>query len=206
MLDIKFVRDNPDAVKENIKKKFQDAKLPLVDEVIEKDAKYRECLKEVESLKAARNKLSKANGPLFGQLKKCEDEAKKAEIQAQIDANNAAVKADDERRAQLEAAQTARFARENRQVISCGGGVIKTPGNARALRQNGVVLFIDRPVEALAVGGDRPLSSSAEALRTMEAQRRPLYLAAADAVISNTGTLAEALAAAQEALDEIFDS
>ena len=70
MLDIKFVRDNPDAVKENIKKKFQDAKLPLVDEVIEKDAKYRECLKEVESLKAARNKLSKANGPLFGQLKK----------------------------------------------------------------------------------------------------------------------------------------
>ena len=55
MLDIKFVRDNPDAVKENIKKKFQDAKLPLVDEVIEKDAKYRECLKEVESLKAARN-------------------------------------------------------------------------------------------------------------------------------------------------------
>ena len=93
MLDIKFVRDNPDAVKENIKKKFQDAKLPLVDEVIEKDAKYRECLKEVESLKAARNKLSKANGPLFGQLKKCDDEAKKAELQAQIDANNAAVEA-----------------------------------------------------------------------------------------------------------------
>ena len=79
MLDIKFVRDNPDAVKENIKKKFQDAKLPLVDEVIEKDAKYRECLKEVESLKAARNKLSKANGPLFGQLKKCDEEAKLAE-------------------------------------------------------------------------------------------------------------------------------
>ena len=66
MLDIKFVRENPDAVKENIKKKFQDAKLPLVDEVIEKDAKYRAALKEVEALKAARNKLSKANGPLFG--------------------------------------------------------------------------------------------------------------------------------------------
>ena len=94
MLDIKFVRENPDAVKENIKKKFQDAKLPLVDEVIEKDAKYRACLKEVEALKAARNKLSKANGPLFGQLKKCTDEAQKAELQAQIDANNAAVKAD----------------------------------------------------------------------------------------------------------------
>ena len=85
MLDIKFVRENPDAVKENIKKKFQDAKLPLVDEVIEKDAKYRAALKEVEALKAARNKLSKANGPLFGQLKKCTDEAQKAELQAQID-------------------------------------------------------------------------------------------------------------------------
>ena len=87
---------------------------------------------------------------------------------------------------------------------SAGGGAVKRAENVRALRQNGVVLFIDRPVEALAVGGNRPLSSSAEALRTMEAQRRPLYLAAADAVISNTGTLAEALAAAQEALDEIF--
>ena len=103
MLDIKFIRENPDIVKENIKKKFQDAKLPLVDEVIEKDAKYRECLKEVESLKAARNKLSKANGPLFGQLKKCDDEAKKAELQAQIDANNAAVKADADKMAELEA-------------------------------------------------------------------------------------------------------
>ena len=64
MLDIKFVRDNPDAVKENIKKKFQDAKLPLVDEVIEKDAKYRECLKEVEALKAARNKLQGQRPPV----------------------------------------------------------------------------------------------------------------------------------------------
>ena len=102
MLDIKFVRENPDAVKENIKKKFQDAKLPLVDEVIEKDAKYRAALKEVEALKAARNKLSKANGPLFGQLKKCTDEAQKAELQAQIDANNAAVKADADKMAELE--------------------------------------------------------------------------------------------------------
>mgnify|MGYP000472618814 FL=1 len=101
MLDIKFVRENPDAVKENIKKKFQDAKLPLVDEVIEKDAQYRAALKEVEALKAARNKLSKANGPLYGQLKKA-DEAQKAELQKQIDENNAKVKADDERRAELE--------------------------------------------------------------------------------------------------------
>ena len=107
MLDIKFVRENPDAVKENIKKKFQDAKLPLVDEVIEKDAKYRAALKEVEALKAARNKLSKANGPLFGQLKKCTDEAQKAELQAQIDANNAAVKADADKMAELEKDQPA---------------------------------------------------------------------------------------------------
>ena len=204
MLDIKFVRDNPDAVKENIKKKFQDAKLPLVDEVIEKDAQYRAALKEVEALKAARNKLSKANGPLFGQLKKCDDEAKKAQLQAQIDANNAAVKADDERRAQLEAAQTARFARENRQVISCGGGVVKDPANLRALHANGIVLFIDRPLEDLLVGGGRPLSTSPEALKTMEAQRRPLYLAAADAVIPNKTTPADAVTAAMEALDEIF--
>ena len=103
MLDIKFVRENPDAVKENIRKKFQDAKLPLVDEVIALDAQYRKCLQEAENLKAQRNKLSKANGPLFGQLKKCTDEARKAELQAQIDANNAAVKADADQLAALDA-------------------------------------------------------------------------------------------------------
>ena len=105
MLDIRFVRENPDAVKENIKKKFQDSKLPLVDEVIRLDAEKRATQQEVESLKAARNKLSKANGPLFGQLKKGEDEAKKAELQAQIDANNAAVKADADRMAELDKRQ-----------------------------------------------------------------------------------------------------
>ena len=93
MIDIRFLRENPEAVKENIRKKFQDAKLPLVDEVVDLDQKRRAAIAEVESLKAARNKLSKANGPLYGQLKKCEDEAKKAELQAQIDKNNAAVKA-----------------------------------------------------------------------------------------------------------------
>ena len=105
-----------------------------------------------------------------------------------------------------ETEQTARFSKENRQLLSCGGGVVKRPENLRALHQNGVVLFIDRPVEALAVGGSRPLSASMEALRTMEAQRRPLYRAAADAVVPNTGTLEDALRAAMEALDEIFDS
>ena len=103
-----------------------------------------------------------------------------------------------------EAEQTARFAREGRQVLSCGGGVVTRPENLRALRQNGVVLFIDRPLDALTVGGGRPLSTSAEALKTMEAQRRPLYLAAADAVIPNETTVADAVAAALEALDAIF--
>ena len=105
-----------------------------------------------------------------------------------------------------ETAQTRRFGKEKGQLLSCGGGVVKRPENLRALHQNGVVLFLDRPVEALAVGGGRPLSSSMDALRTMEAQRRPLYLAAADAVIPNTGTLEDTLRAALEALDEIFDS
>ena len=103
-----------------------------------------------------------------------------------------------------EAEQTARFAREGRQVLSCGGGVVKRPENLRALRQNGVVLFIDRPLDALTVGGGRPLSTSAEALKTMEAQRRPLYLAAADAVTPNETTVADAVTAALEALDAIF--
>ncbi len=103
MLDIKFVRENPDAVKENIRKKFQNAKLPLVDEAIALDAEKRACQQEAEQLKAERNRLSKANGPLFGQLKKCDDEAKRAEIQAQIDANNEAVKADADRMAALDA-------------------------------------------------------------------------------------------------------
>ncbi len=104
MLDIKFVRENPDAVKENIKKKFQDAKLPLVDEVIALDAQRREAIGKVDELKAQRNKLSKANGPLFGQLKKAADDAERAAIQAQIDQNMAAVKADEEELARLDKA------------------------------------------------------------------------------------------------------
>ena len=101
MLDIKFVRENPDLVKENIKKKFQDAKLPMVDEVLELDAKNRAAITEASDLRARKNALSKANGPLFGKLKKAEGE-EKAALQAQIDANMAAVKADDERLAELE--------------------------------------------------------------------------------------------------------
>ena len=101
MLDIRFIRENPEAVKKNIKKKFQDEKLPLVDQVIDLDAKRRAAITQVEELKAQRNKLSKANGPLFGQLKKAEGE-EKDKLQAQIDANMAAVKADEEKLAQLD--------------------------------------------------------------------------------------------------------
>ena len=75
MLDIRFLRENPDVVKENIKKKFQDAKLPLVDEVIELDAKKRETQQEADALRADRNKLSKQIGALMGQGKREEAEA-----------------------------------------------------------------------------------------------------------------------------------
>lgn len=104
----------------------------------------------------------------------------------------------------LEAAQAARFGKESRLLISCGGGAVKRAENVRALRQNGVILFIDRPLEALTVGGGRPLSSSPEALRAMEAQRRPLYEAAADAVVRNDGTVEQAVSRALAALDNLF--
>ncbi len=74
MLDLKFVRENPDIVKQNIKNKFQDAKLPLVDEVIDLDAKNRATKKEADDLRANRNKLSKQIGALMGQGKKEEAE------------------------------------------------------------------------------------------------------------------------------------
>ena len=128
MIDIRFLRENPEAVKENIRKKFQDAKLPLVDEVVDLDQKRRAAIAEVESLKAARNKLSKANGPLYGQLKKCEDEAKKAELQAQIDQNNAAVKADDDRRAELDQSisqMDARIREEGSRYPATGAGTAR---------------------------------------------------------------------------------
>ncbi len=78
MLDIKFLRENPDIVKENIKKKFQDSKLPLVDEVIALDAENRKAQQEADSLRADRNRISKEIGALMGQGKKDEaEEAKK---------------------------------------------------------------------------------------------------------------------------------
>lgn len=70
MLDLKFVRENPEIVKENIKNKFQDSKLPLVDEVIELDEQNRAAKQEGDALRAERNKLSKQIGALMGQGKK----------------------------------------------------------------------------------------------------------------------------------------
>ena len=105
---------------------------------------------------------------------------------------------------EMESEQAARWGKQSRLVIACGGGAVLRPQNVRALRQNGVVLFLDRPREELSTGG-RPLSTGAQALERMEQVRRPLYLAAADAVIPNKTTAAHALAAAREALDEIFD-
>ena len=80
MLDIRFVRENPDAVKENIKKKFQDEKLPLVDEAIELDVKKRSLQQEADDLKAERNKISKQIGALMGQGKKEEAEEVKKQV------------------------------------------------------------------------------------------------------------------------------
>lgn len=97
MLDIKFVRENPETVKENIRKKFQDAKLPLVDEVIELDARYRAAMTEANELRAKRNALSKKVGQLMGQAKK--DPSKLAEAEEA----KAQVKANADRLAELEA-------------------------------------------------------------------------------------------------------
>ena len=87
MLDIKFVRDNPEVVKQNIKNKFQDHKLPLVDEVIELDEKNRKIKQEVEALRAEKNSLSKLIGGLMKDGKK--DEAE--EIKAKVAAGNARI-------------------------------------------------------------------------------------------------------------------
>ena len=80
MLDIKFVRENPDIVKENIKKKFQDDKLPLVDEAIALDKESRELQQEADDLRASKNKIAKQIGAFMAQGKKEEAEAAKAEV------------------------------------------------------------------------------------------------------------------------------
>lgn len=82
MIDIKFLRENPETVKENIRKKFQDEKLPLVDEVIQLDAESRKAQKEADELRADRNRISKEIGALMGQGKREEAMAKKEQVAA----------------------------------------------------------------------------------------------------------------------------
>jgi len=100
MLDIKLIRENPDLVKENIKKKFQDQKLPLVDEVLELDKENRAVMAEAQELRSTRNSLSKQVGILMGQSKK--DPSKLAEAEEA----KAKVKANADRLAELEAKET----------------------------------------------------------------------------------------------------
>lgn len=100
MLDMRFIRENPDAVKENIRKKFQEAKLPLVDEVIEIDARRRAAIAEADQLRSNRNQFSKQIGILMGQAKK--DPSKQAEAEAV----KAKVKEQADRLAELERLET----------------------------------------------------------------------------------------------------
>ena len=100
MLDIKFVRENPDVVKENIKKKFQDQKLPLVEEVLELDSQNRAAIAEAQDLRTQRNALSKQVGILMGQAKKDPSKLQEAEEA------KAKVKANADRLAELEALET----------------------------------------------------------------------------------------------------
>lgn len=99
MLDIKFVRENPDIVKENIKKKFQDHKIPMVDEVIKLDEEARKVQQEADSLRADRNKLSKQIGVLMGQGKKEEAE----EVKKQVGLNSARLAELEEKETELQA-------------------------------------------------------------------------------------------------------
>ena len=98
MLDIKFVRENPDIVKENIKKKFQDSKLPLVDQVIELDKEARAIQQEADELRAKKNTIAKQIGALMAQGKKDEAEEVKKEVAknsarlAELEAKEPAVK------------------------------------------------------------------------------------------------------------------
>ena len=82
MIDIKFLRENPEIVRENIRKKFQEHKLPLVDEAIELDSAFRAAIKEADELRASRNKISKQIGALMAQGKKDEAEEAKKQVAA----------------------------------------------------------------------------------------------------------------------------
>ena len=108
MIDIKFLRENPEAVRENIRKKFQDEKLPLVDEVIELDEKARKAQVESDAIRAEKNKISKQIGALMGQMKAAEkqgDAAKAGELAEQVEQVKARVAADAQRLEELDQIQ-----------------------------------------------------------------------------------------------------
>ena len=114
MLDIKFLRENPELVKENIRKKFQDHKLPMVDEVIRLDAESRRCKMEADTLRADRNRLSKQIGALMAQKKIEEANAVKAQVTANA-----------ERLAELEKQEEARLRDDTEAAIRVAIEAIK---------------------------------------------------------------------------------
>lgn len=105
----------------------------------------------------------------------------------------------------LEARVIADVSKENRQLICTGGGSLETPGTARLLHQNGPILFIDRPLDELTVGGNYPLSTSRERLAEMEKERRPRYVEAADETIRYDTSFMEAVIDAIDAIDRWFE-
>lgn len=106
----------------------------------------------------------------------------------------------------LEAAVTADFAARGGQVIATGGGVVLRGENTAALRRNGVVVFVDRPLERLVPGGVRPLSQTRDALAAQYAARLPLYSAACHARVANGGAFADTEQAIEEAFYEVLRS
>ncbi len=105
----------------------------------------------------------------------------------------------------MEAAVTADLAKRGGAVLATGGGVVLREENVRALRENYVVLYIDRPLHLLKPGGGRPLSATRDALQAQFAVRRPLYEAACHARVENSGSFEAVVAAAKEAFYEVLD-
>ena len=137
--------------------------------------------------------------------KKFVDLDKEIEKEAKMTIPEIFEKYGEERFRQIEKEVCARIAKEHGQVISCGGGIIKHPENMENLRQNGIVFHIWRNVNALSVGGDRPLSTSREKLREMERERMPLYQKYSDVEIQNNTIFKLAVQKVKEGYDEVFD-